>query len=128
MHIAVNNETTPFPVCSSSSPDRNGRPPPHNHYFCNYHTLWLEETALFSPAIKAIERLSTEGGKRQKKTGGESQNRKKKPSEKNEKTRGTRKRLGEKQNQGKILVHQPAAPRAFTTLVFVLNGEDWTEN
>jgi hypothetical protein len=26
--------------------------------------------------------------------------------------------------RGKILVHQPAAPRAFTTIVFVLNGED----
>jgi len=48
--------------CSSSSPDRNGRPPPHSHYFCNYHTLWLEETALSSLAIKAIERLSTKGG------------------------------------------------------------------
>jgi hypothetical protein len=35
---------------------------------------------------------------------------------------------GEKQIQGKILVHQPAAPRAFTTIVFVLNGEDWTEH
>jgi hypothetical protein len=29
--------------------------------------------------------------------------------------------------RGKILVHQPAAPRAFTTIVFVLNGEDWAE-
>jgi len=29
---------------------------------------------------------------------------------------------------GKILVPQPAAnPRAFTTIVFVLNGEDWAE-
>ena len=27
----------------------------------------------------------------------------------------------------KILVHQPAAPRAVTTIVFVLNGEDWVE-
>jgi hypothetical protein len=35
---------------------------------------------------------------------------------------------GEKENQGKILVHQPAAPRAFTTIVFILNGEDWTKN
>jgi hypothetical protein len=27
---------------------------------------------------------------------------------------------------GKILVHQPAAPRAFNTIVFVLNGEERT--
>jgi hypothetical protein len=40
----------------------------------------------------------------------------------------TERKDGEKQNQGKVLVHQPAAPRAFTTIVFVLNGEDWTEN
>jgi len=53
--------------CSSSSPDRNGRPPPHSHYFCNYHTLWLEETALSSLAIKAIERLSITGGDGEKK-------------------------------------------------------------
>jgi len=32
----------------------------------------------------------------------------------------------ERQNQGKILVHQPAAPRSIT-IVFVLNGEYWTE-
>jgi len=47
----------------------------------------------------------------------------------NERSQGdTKKPDGEKQNQGKILVHQPAAPRAFTTIVFVLNREDWTEN
>jgi len=39
--------------------------------------------------------------------------------------RGERRRETE---PGKILVHQPAAPRAFTTIVSVLNGEDQTEN
>jgi hypothetical protein len=29
---------------------------------------------------------------------------------------------------GKILVHQPATPRAVTTIVSVLEGEDRTEN
>jgi hypothetical protein len=51
----------------------------------------------------------------------------KNPGKRTKKPGEHEKRLGEKQNQGKILVHQPAAPRAFTTLVFVLNGEDWTE-
>jgi len=39
--------------------------------------------------------------------------------------RGVRRRETE---PGKILVHQPAAPRAFTTIVSVLEGEDRTEN
>jgi hypothetical protein len=76
---------------------------------------------------KARENKEREEAKRQKKTGGESQNREKTQGKERKNQGNTKKRLGEKQNQGKILVHQPAAPRAFTTLVFVLNGEDWTE-
>jgi hypothetical protein len=58
--MSINNRTTSFqrePIIFFRSPNqKNGRPPPHNRYFCNYHTLWLEETTLFSLAIKAIER------------------------------------------------------------------------
>ena len=46
------------------------------------------------------------------------------------KTKGLKKKKGdeERQNPGKILVPQPARnPCAFTTIVFVLNGEDWAE-
>jgi len=39
--------------------------------------------------------------------------------------RGVRRR---ETKPGKILVHQPAATRAFTTIVSVLEGEDRTEN
>jgi len=55
----------------------------NNHYFCNYHTLWLEETALFSLAIKAEERLSRGGGASEKKNREENIKReeKKKPNQ-----------------------------------------------
>jgi len=72
------------------------------HYTCNQ---WLEETDCFL-AIKAREQKVIGGGRKRQ-------------------NQGVRRRETE---PGKILVHQPAAPRAFTTIVSVLDGEDRTEN
>jgi hypothetical protein len=60
MHIAVYTKTAPFPVTVYLP---HPSPLPHNQYFCNYHTLWLEETTLFSLAIKAKKQLSKRGRK-----------------------------------------------------------------
>jgi hypothetical protein len=58
--------------------------------------------------------VSSKGNRGDERTGG-----------KKRQNRGVRRRETE---PGKILVHQPAAPRAFTSIVSILDGEDRTEN
>jgi len=70
----------------------------------------------YSLAIKP-EKMRNHGGEEKERTGARTKEKRQ--------NRGVRR--GETE-PGKILVHQPAAPRAFTTIVSVLEGEDRTEN
>jgi len=87
MHIAVNTKTAPFPVTVYLP---HPSPLPHNQYFCSYHTLWLEETTLFSLAIKAKKQLSKRGRKNRAR-------KREKEKEKNKLKKGRREGRGEQE-------------------------------